>query len=284
MRWDAEIYGTTDWPQTDAGRKLIRMASVKTDDSVLDIGCGTGRLTSELARLAHTGRVVGIDPSAEMLGKARKVAASAQNMTLIQMPAQGMDFREEFTAVYSNSAFQWIREQEEVLDLSYRALKNKGRIAIQLSAPDFCWAMTENIQSAISALKLESTFSRMEPPWRFPLAKEMEASLEDAGFRNVRAEYVEDLILFDDVNEVLAWGVAAGLRPFLDPLNESSRERFKYAFAMGFENYRTGKGIEFSFRRLFALAEKTVEGQSENQASSCLSGRLRQLDSSCKRK
>jgi len=39
-------------------------------------------------------------------------------------------------------------------------------------------------------------------------------------------------------------------------MDEKKRERFKYAFAMGFEDYRTEIGIEFKFRRFFALAEK----------------------------
>lgn len=55
---------------------------------------------------------------------------------------------------------------------------------------------------------------------------------------------------------MLEWGLAAALRPYLTLLSEKRQERFKYAFAIGFENYRTEKGIEFDFRRLFALAEK----------------------------
>ena len=52
------------------------------------------------------------------------------------------------------------------------------------------------------------------------------------------------------------WGVSAVLRPYLPLMDEKKRERFKYAFAMGFEDYRTEIGIEFKFRRFFALAEK----------------------------
>ena len=55
MKWDAEKYDSTKAPQIDAGRELITMAQVRNTDSILDIGCGTGKLTVELANLASNG-------------------------------------------------------------------------------------------------------------------------------------------------------------------------------------------------------------------------------------
>lgn len=256
MRWDAEKYDSTHGPQIDVGRKLMEMAAVKANDFILDIGCGTGKLTLELARLAHKGTVVGIDPSPEMFGKAREASTSIDNILFMNMRAEEMNFKSEFDVVYSNSAFQWIKAQEDVIVRSYKALKKNGRLAVQLPAKDFCWAMIDNIRSAISAMRLESKFKRMGSPWRFPLKEEMEAALKDAGFQNVDTYYKEDMLFFKSINDVLIWAESAALRPYLSQLNEDKQERFKYAFAMGFENYRTGKGIEFSFRRLFAFGEK----------------------------
>ncbi len=252
MKWDAEMYDSAGAPQIDAGRELIEMAKVREDDSVLDLGCGTGKLTVELARIAHRGKVVGIDPSAEMIERARQSTAPVNNILLFSIPAQAAEFREEFDLVFSNSAFQWIKEQENVIMQAYRTLKQSGRIAIQMPAKDW----TENIHSAVSALGLESKYRKMESPWRFPLKEEMRDYLKNAGFTNINVFSRDYALLFDSVNDVLAWGVSAGLRPFLAPLSKKKQERFKYAFAMGFESYRTGRGIEFSFKRMFALAEK----------------------------
>ena len=256
MRWDAEKYDSTHAPQIDAGMELIEMAAVKAGDSILDIGCGTGKLTVELARQASKGSVMGIDPSEEMLKKARSVSEEINNIKLFKVAAESMNFAGEFDLVFSNSAFQWIKEQEKVTAMSYKALKKEGRIAVQLPAKDFCWAMMDNIHSAISANGIESVFSKMESPWRFPLKEEFAGFLKDAGFGNINVFYSDYKLLFESINDVLDWGVSAALRPFLAILPENKQERFKYAFAMGFENYRTEKGIEFDFRRLFALAEK----------------------------
>lgn len=52
MKWDAAQYDSVKAPQADAGKELVALAKVKDNDSVLDIGCGTGKLTLELSRLA----------------------------------------------------------------------------------------------------------------------------------------------------------------------------------------------------------------------------------------
>jgi trans-aconitate methyltransferase len=256
MKWDAEMYDATHSPQTDAGRELISMADVRSNDSILDVGCGTGKLTAELASLAAKGRVVGIDPSVEMLQRARERTLTAGNISLINIPAQRMDFKEEFNLIYSNSALQWVKEQEDFAARAHKALRPEGRIAVQLPAKDFCWGLMDNINSAVSALGIEPKYKNMAFPWRFPLKEELAGFLKDAGFVNVNVFYKDYTLMFNCINEVLEWGESAALRPYLFPLSDKMQERFKYAFAMGFENYRTERGIEFGFRRLFATARK----------------------------
>jgi trans-aconitate 2-methyltransferase len=256
MKWNAELYDSTHGPQCGAGLELIRMASVRTSDDVLDVGCGTGTLTRELARKASSGMVMGIDPSREMFNLARKSTISCSNIAFMNIAAEEMDFREEFDLVFSNSAFQWIRDQERVVGKSFRALRDGGRLAVQMPAKDFCWALTDNMNSAISMLGIERKFRNMESPWRFPVKGEMAGFMDNAGFGKVEVFYKDYTVAFENINDVLAWAASAGLRPYLARLSEKSQERLKYAFAMGFENYRTDKGIEFGFRRLFALGEK----------------------------
>jgi trans-aconitate 2-methyltransferase len=256
MKWDAEKYDSVKAPQVDAGRELITMAEVRITDSILDIGCGTGKLTLELARLASEGIVVGIDPSAEMLEKAKTVFSQVKNMSLIQATAQSMNFIGEFDLALSNSALQWIKEQQQVIELVYQALKQGGRIAFQLPSEDFCKEFFDYTRKAIAILGFERFFMNWEPPWHLPTKEEYMKLLRDTGFDNINVFCRNYRIVFENINGVLDWWASAGLRPFLEPLSEKEKEYFKYAFAMSFENNRTEKGIEFDFRRLFAFAEK----------------------------
>jgi len=256
MRWDAERYDSVKAPQVDAGRELITMSKVRETDSILDIGCGTGKLTLELAGLASNGFVVGIDPSNEMLEKAKTVSARVKNMCLIQTHAQSMDFAGRFDLAFSNSALQWIKEQQQVIDLVYKALKQGGRIAFQLPSKDFCKEFFDYTGKAIAILGFKRFFINWEPPWHLPAKEGYMKILRDAGFYNINVFCRNDRIVFESINDVLDWWASAGLRPFMEPLSEKEKEYFKYAFAMSFENNRTERGIEFDFTRLFAFAEK----------------------------
>ncbi|MBI5050814.1 MAG: methyltransferase domain-containing protein [Nitrospirae bacterium] len=256
MRWDAEKYDAVKTPQIDAGRELIVMAEVRDTDSILDIGCGTGKLTGELARLASKGNITGIDPSQEMLERARLISAGIGNITLMQIHAQAMDFTNRFDLAFSNSALQWVKEQQDVLNRVYNSLKKGGRIAFQLPSENFCSEFFNYIKDAVALLGYEKYFKDWETPWYFPMKENYEAMLNDIRFDNIKVFYRTYKLIFNCTNEVLEWWSSAGLRPYPAALPEKEQEYFKYAFAMSFENNRTDRGIEFSFRRLFAFAEK----------------------------
>ena len=256
MKWDAQMYDTVKAPQVDAGRELISIANVKDSDSILDLGCGTGKLTMELSRLLLNGNVKGIDPSKEMLDNARERCNSSRKISILMIPAQSMKFENEFDLVFSNSALHWVKEQQMVLKLVYDSLRDSGRIAFQLPAKDFCREFIEYTGKAIETLGYEEFYRDWETPWYLPSKKEYMPLLEDAGFENIKVYYRDYALVFESINEVLGWWSSAGLIPFLEQLPERERKYFKYAFAMNFENNRTDKGIEFNFRRLFAFGEK----------------------------
>lgn len=256
MKWDAQHYDSVKAPQVDAGRELIAMAEVREHDEILDLGCGTGKLTIELAHMAQKGSVTGIDPSGEMLAKAEEVSAGMGNVDLVQIPAQSMDFRKRFDLVFSNSALQWITEQRQVMELVFRSLMQGGRTAIQLPAKDFCREFFDYTMYAAATSGLERFFADWERPWYLPSRDEYETLLEDTGFRNINVFYKDYRLVFAGVKDVLDWWASAGLRPFLERLPDKEQGYFKYAFAMSFEKNRTEHGIEFNFRRLFAFGEK----------------------------
>lgn len=256
MKWDAEIYDAVKAPQVDAGRELIALADVRAGDEILDLGCGTGKLTAELARLAARGTVVGIDPSEEMLDKAKEASAGVKNVRYVRAPAQAMNFTGAFDLVFSNSAMQWIKEQEDVVRRIHRSLKPGGRIAVQAPARNFCLEFSTYTAEAIARLGMERYYTSWTSPWRFPGKEEFETILSDAGFGSLKVFYRDYRLQFPDTSAVLAWWASAGLRPYLEPLPDDDQLRFKAAFAEQFEKNRTERGIEFGFRRIFAFAEK----------------------------
>ncbi|MBI5848885.1 MAG: methyltransferase domain-containing protein [Nitrospirae bacterium] len=256
MRWDAERYDRVKAPQIEAGKELTVMAGIREDYSVLDIGCGTGKLTLELSRLASGGEIVGIDPSEEMQRKAEEVSAQAGNIRFIKIAAESMDFIEQFDLAFSNSALQWVKDQPQAIARTHRALKPGGRIAFQLPARNFCREFFAYTEKAIAALKFERFYENMELPWYLPSKEEYERLLLEAGFAAVNVSYRDYAISFDSIGEIMDWWSSAGLRPYLAVLPDKEQGYFSYAVGMQYEQNWTGKKYEFNFRRLFAFAEK----------------------------
>lgn len=256
MKWDAEKYDTVVAPQAEAGEELIDMADIHRADFVLDVGCGTGKLTARIAGFAHDGTVIGLDPSAEMLGRAKRLCQLRKNMVFIQMPAQAMDFDDQFDLIFSNSALHWIKEQEQVLGLVYNALRKGGRLAFQLPAENFCPEFFEYAEGALRELSLERFFAGWERPWFLPDRDTYRALLRSAGFKRLDVFYRDYDLQFSSVGEIIGWWSSAGLRPYLERLPERERDYFQYAMAMSFEKNRTPNGLGFNFKRLFAFGKK----------------------------
>jgi trans-aconitate methyltransferase len=256
MRWDAKMYAEASSPQAEAAGDLLKLASVGRAEDVLDIGCGTGALTAELARLAPEGGVTGIDPSEEMIDAAKKAAGGLSNVRLMRVSAEEMAFDSEFDLAFSNSAMQWVKAQRAALERVMSALRPGGRLAFQFPSGEFCSEFHENIESAVRTLGLGKYFEGWEPPWYLPDARQYAALLDGAGFTDVDVTIRQYRLVFASSSDALRWWASAGLRPFMEPLPEAERGRFLYAFSMGLEEYRRGRVMEFGFTRLFALARK----------------------------
>lgn len=255
MKWDAEKYDRVNIQQFESGMELTRLAEVRKNDLILDLGCGTGKITAELASLTHEGNVVGIDPSTEMISRATDRCREIVNVTFHNIPAQSMPFTDTFDLVYSNLALQWIKERHIVAGLIYQSLKPGGRIAFQIPGRNFCPSLFDCINYAIQDQGLEKLYRNMHETWYFPGKDEYEIFLRIIGFNNVHADYKEYTLYFQSRGEVADWWSPA-LIPFMEPLDEKSRERFRYAFSMNSEKYRNEKGIEFTLNRIFAFGEK----------------------------
>lgn len=255
MRWDADRYDRVNIQQYESGRELLDLAHVKETDSILDLGCGTGKLTIDMARLAWNGRVVGIDPSAEMMMKAKERCSGIRNITLKHIPAQAMAYSCSFDLVFSNLALQWIRDIHRVSGLMHQSLKKGGRIAFQIPDLNFSPEFFECTYRAISELDREAAYRDWRPPWYLPTERECRELLFVTGFENVRVFPKSSVLRFESAGEALQWWSSA-LIPYLEQLSDRDQERFRYAFAMHSENLRTNGFIEFGMHRLFALGEK----------------------------
>ena len=132
--WDAADYRDSSSQQKKWGRELLSKLRLSGEERVLDIGCGDGKLTAEIAELVPSGHVVGTDSSPEMIAFAREAFPrdSHPNISWEVMDARELTFEEEFDVIFSNAVLHWVSDHSPVLHGVRKSLKPGGKILFQM--------------------------------------------------------------------------------------------------------------------------------------------------------
>lgn len=114
--------------------ELILKLQLKGNERVLDIGCGEGKVTAEIAKRLPTGSVLGIDSSEEQIRFARKNFPSERfsNFAFETMGARKLRFNDKFDVVFSNATLHWINDHLAVLKGIKKSLKPSGKVLLQM--------------------------------------------------------------------------------------------------------------------------------------------------------
>jgi len=110
--WNAAAYHSLSVPQLSWGRKVLSRLNLRGDESLMDAGCGTGRLTAELLEALTRGRVVAVDISQNMLIAARDhlTPQFGPRIHFASCDLQDLPFRKAFDGIFSTAAFHWVPE------------------------------------------------------------------------------------------------------------------------------------------------------------------------------
>lgn len=106
FEFNGEKYKKASKHQKEWGNSLISELSLSGNEEILDLGCGDGGLTEQLAQLVPNGRILGIDASAGMIDTAQKRVKS--NLAFMQMDINTLDFENRFDVIFSNAALHWV--------------------------------------------------------------------------------------------------------------------------------------------------------------------------------
>lgn len=202
--WNAAKYDQSFPFVADAGRSLIDVLQPQPGEHVLDLGCGTGTLTAQIA--ATGARAIGIDRDAAMIERAR---AHAPNVEFSCADGEGFDLGHgRFDAVFSNAALHWMRRPADVLRCVRRALRDGGRFVGELGAAGNVATLTAALDDAREA----AGHGPCPSVWFFPTAATYARLLEDAGLEP------RMLLVFDRPTQLEpgVQGVAQWYRMFAD--------------------------------------------------------------------
>jgi len=208
--WDAARYQDQHSFVWRFGTNLVELLNPQPGERILDVGCGTGQLTSDIARSGAA--VTGLDKSPEMLAEARK---NYPDLTFVAGDAASFQFAEPFDAVFSNAALHWVKDAESAVRSIAQALRPGGRFVAEFGGK----GNIASIQAALRAVLGPVADERS--PWYYPSIGEYAPLLERHGFEVCNAS------LFDRPTPLEGeGGLASWLRMFGSVyLGELPRER-----------------------------------------------------------
>ena len=172
--WDATLYDTSHAFVWKYGASVLELLAPQPGERVLDLGCGTGHLTAQIA--AAGAQVVGIDKAASMIEQAR---ATYPNLRFEVADGSNFSFPEPFDAVFSNAAIHWMREPARVVASIARALKPGGRLVAEFGGKGNTAPLIEAVYAASEAAGYPAR--RDQSPWYFPSIGEYSPLLEQHG-------------------------------------------------------------------------------------------------------
>jgi trans-aconitate 2-methyltransferase len=184
--WNAAAYAANSTVQQSWARELIAGLNLRGDECVLDVGCGDGKVTAEIARAVPRGQVLGVDASLEMIAFARKAFPAAKNTNL---KFQIRDARKigsvpgGFDLVFSNAALHWVDDHEAVLRGASSVLKPAGRLVISCGGKGNAYDVFLALRPELRLQRWSGFFRKMPAPYFFYAPGDYEKWLPKFGFK-----------------------------------------------------------------------------------------------------
>jgi trans-aconitate methyltransferase len=225
--WNAQDYAKNSQNQFQWAKELIPKLKLQGNETLLDIGCGDGKITAELARCLPNGRAVGVDSSEKMIDLAKTSFPQkvCPNLSFQVVDARKLTFHSEFDVAFSNAALHWIVDQKAVLTGVQESLKPGGRLLFQMAGKGNAKDILNLINELMKVEPWKNFFKGMAFPYGFYDQEEYKAFLREAGLVPLRVE-----LFPKDMKHQGAEGLAGWVRttwlPFTDRIPTDLKPKF----------------------------------------------------------
>ncbi|MGB5686941.1 MAG: methyltransferase domain-containing protein [Candidatus Electrothrix sp.] len=225
--WNAEDYARHSSAQQGWARELMSKLDLQGYEAVLDIGCGDGKITAEIAALLPDGEVLGVDNSEDMLDLAREEFSWAEhpNLSFQQRDARELAYQAEFDIIFSNAALHWLQDHRPVLIGISRALKLEGRILLQMAGTGNAASLLAVLDELIVAEEWQQYFVDFTFPYGFYGPELYSILLKEAGLHPVRVELIPKDMSYPDRAGLEGW-VRTSWLPYTERVPIERREAF----------------------------------------------------------
>lgn len=261
--WNAKDYQKNSANQYAWAQELIPKLELSGRETLLDIGCGDGKITAQIAKALPNGKVVGIDSSQDMINLAQTLFPQKEypNLSFQLADARNFVFQAIFDRVFSNAALHWIPDQSPVLFCVERCLKPGGKLLFQMAGKGNAKAILDVLDEMLPCEPWKQYFTGFKFPYGFFDPQEYMVFLQKAGLQPLRIE-----LFAKDMKLAGAEGLAGWIRTTWLPFTEKLPEELKSQFVKELVNRYMHKhpvdaegNVHVDMMRLEVEAEKPLD-------------------------
>jgi trans-aconitate 2-methyltransferase len=227
MIWNPEDYAKNSDAQLMWARELRQSLDLQVTESILDVGCGDGKITADFAATAPQSRVVGVDSSLQMIDHATRTYTAAQypNLSFAHIDARSLEFKHEFDLVFSNATLHWVDNHKAFFRGASQALRNGGRLVVSCGGKGNAVDILQVFSEITGSEPWNQYFDNFYNPYFFYGDQDYALWLKEAGFKVERLELVPKDMTHRGKEGLAAW-IRTTWMPFTSRIPEDEREHF----------------------------------------------------------
>jgi len=227
MKWNAADYAANSVVQQTWARELIAQLNLRGSEHILDVGCGDGKVTAEIARAVPRGAAIGIDASPQMIEFARRTFPRSKfpNLEFHVMDARQVRFAQKFDIVFSNAALHWVDDHRAFLRGAASVLRPGGRLIVSCGGKGNAQDVFVVLRAEMRLKRWREFFRRMERPYFFHLPEDYKKWLPRFGFKLLGMHLSPKDAIYNGRNDFAAWLRTTWL-PYTQRVPWNLREEF----------------------------------------------------------
>lgn len=184
--WDARTYHRVSAPHQDWAQQLLDRLGLRGDETVLDAGCGSGRVTLKLLERLPRGRVIAVDGAPSMVAAARDLLGDRATVLQSDLVELKLPDDDRVDAVFSSAVFHWIADHDALFARLFAALAPGGRVVAQCGGAGNIDVFRRHSDAVAARAPYAPHFAGWAGPWHYAGAEETASRLRYAGFTEVR--------------------------------------------------------------------------------------------------
>lgn len=222
--WSAADYASNSSVQQTWARELIARLKLHGNERILDVGCGDGKVTAEIARAVPDGSVVGVDASPHMIEFAARTF-SIPNLEFHVMDARKIQFVRKFDLVFSNAALHWVDDHQEFLRGAASVLHPGGHLVLSCGGKGNAHDVFLALRPEMRLKRWREFFRKMEAPYFFHSPEEYKKWLPRFGFETHSVKLAPKDATYAGREGLAGW-VRTTWLPYTQRVPENMREEF----------------------------------------------------------